>query len=217
VRFDVSGERIFVVNASGGKVNDADFSLAMADLSLRLAGQGKRLLVPANASMAAERIAAQHGALLVRSRMDPTSMMIASTQPDVLMAGDGGGHFIFPVFHNAIDGMFAIARFMEMLAVHDTTLADTLAALPPHHVVHKSVECPWDARGRLMRRLSEEYQSYRVEQTDGIRIAMDDAWVLIHLDPDGPTCNIYAESTSDEESHAVAQVFASIVDELKAP
>ncbi|MBI5878858.1 MAG: mannose-1-phosphate guanyltransferase [Chloroflexi bacterium] len=217
VRFDVSGERIFMIDGRGERISDSDFALTLIDLSLRGAARGQRLVVPANASMAAERVAAQHDMQVIRSRMDPTSLMLASTQPDVMLAADGLGHFVFPAFHHAIDGMFAAAKFMELLAVHDTTLADTLAALPPHHVVHKSVHCPWEARGRLMRRLLEEYQSYRIEQIDGIRIDMGEAWALVHPDPDSPTCNIYAESTSEEESHALGLVFASIVDELKGP
>ncbi|MBI1802055.1 MAG: nucleotidyl transferase, partial [Chloroflexi bacterium] len=213
VRFDVGGERLFAVNAEGQRIGDPLLAGALAELSLRKRKGGK-LAVPANASSAADRIAEGHGAQVVRTRLDSTALMLASSQPDVVMAADGAGHFIFPEFQPVPDALFAACKLLELLATEDTTVQDVIAALPPRSVAHRSVACALDAKGRVMRRMHERYEANKVEQAEGLRLEFDLEWVLVLPDPELPQCHIYAESASASDSQRLAEKFAQIVGAL---
>ncbi|MEP7200011.1 MAG: mannose-1-phosphate guanyltransferase, partial [Chloroflexota bacterium] len=222
VRFDVGGERIFVVNpvvsgtngAQGERVADAQFALALVELALR-AQCGRTLIVPASASASVDRIAAAHGATVVRTKLDTVALMNAATQPNVLLGVDGNGHFVFPEFQPVIDGLFAVFKLLELSATQDTTLSDILAMLPPLNVVHNDVACPWDAKGRVMRRLNEQYKDQKCEQIDGIKIDFGHEWVLVLPDPDHPLCHVYAEATTERESNALCEKFVLVVEALQ--
>ncbi len=214
VRFDVGGERVFLVNAQGLRLNDGVLGYAVAELVLR-ARPGGKIVVPANASSVIDRIAADHAAQVCRTKLDPTALMSAATQADVRLGTDDLGHFIFPEFQSAVDGLFAVCKFMELMAVGSTTLEDVIATLPPRVVAHATVSCPWDAKGRVMRRLNEQYQSYKAEQIDGIKIDFGNEWVLVLPDPEQPLCHIYAESEQVGDSSKLAEKFSQIVEELE--
>ena len=214
VRFDVGGERVFVVDGRGERVSDPVLGLAIAELAQRARG-GLKLIVPASASLAVEQIAAGHHGEVCRARMDPTMMMIAAMQPDVLMGADGSGHFIFPEFQPVSDALFAVFKLMELLATQDTTLQDVIATLPPMNVIHRTIACPWEAKGRVMRRMNERHIANRTEQVDGIKVDFGHEWVLVRPDPDEPLCHIYAESSTREDSIALCDKFVAIVVELQ--
>jgi mannose-1-phosphate guanylyltransferase/phosphomannomutase len=214
VRFDVGGERIFVVNAQGERMSEAVLGLAVAELALR-ARCGTKLIVPASASAAVERIAAAHNAQVGRARLDPTMLMVAAMQPDVLLAADGSGHFIFPEFQPVADGLFTVFKLMELLATQDTTLQDVVGALPPMNVIHRTVACPWEAKGRVMRLMNERYKDNRTEQVDGLKVDFAHEWALVRPDPDEPLFHVYAESSGENESIALCEKFVAIVVELR--
>ncbi len=214
VRFDVGGEKIFMVNARGELIAEPVLSLALTELSLR-ARSGKTLIVPANASHVVDRIAAAHETKVERTKLDTNALMSAAARDGVLLAVDGGGNFVFPEFQSAIDGLFALFKLMELLATQDTTLHDVIATLPPLTVEHLAVACPWDSKGRVMRRLNEDYSSYRAEQIDGIKIDFGHEWVLVLPDPDQPQCHIWAESTTHDNSRALCEKFKAIVQQYQ--
>lgn len=214
VRFDVGGEKIFVVDADGQRVHDRQLALAMSELVLR-ARCGGKIIVPVNAPAAIDRIAATYQAQVIRTRLDTTALMNGAMQPDVRLAADGTGNYVFPEFQPVIDGLFAVVKLMELLATQNTTLQAVLAMLPLLTVAHNIVPCPWEAKGRLMRRLNEEYKSYKVEQIDGIKVEFDSEWVLILPDPEQPLCHIYAEAATEAASHELGERFTAIVEKLQ--
>ena len=211
VRFDVGGEKIFMVNSHGERIAEAVLSLALIELALRTQC-GRKLIVPANASYVMDRIAVAHGSTVMRTRLDSNALMNAATQSDVLLAADGNGNFVFPEFQAAIDGLFALFKLMELLATQDCTLHDVVATLPPMNVEHLAVACPWDAKGRVMRRLNEEYKSHKAEQIDGIKIDFGHEWALVFPDPEQPQCHIWAESTTRPASQALCEKLAQQVE-----
>jgi mannose-1-phosphate guanylyltransferase/phosphomannomutase len=214
VRFDVGGEKIFLVQADGSVVPDHALKAAIAELALRAKPNGT-IVVPAHTSLALERIAAQHQGRVFRAKLDLISLMLAATQTGTLVAADGAGGFIFPEFQATVDGLFALAKLLELLAVCNTTLPDVLNALPPIAVAHRTVSCAWNAKGRVMRLLNEQFQAYKSEQVDGLRLDLGHEWVLILPDPDEPLCHVYAESVTEHDSLRLLEKFANLVTELQ--
>jgi mannose-1-phosphate guanylyltransferase/phosphomannomutase len=147
-----------------------------------------------------------------RTKYDLHALMEAAQGKDVLMAGDGTGNFIFPAFQPASDGMFAAAKLLEFLALRKSRFADAVDRLPPSHTAEGKVNCPWEAKGTVMRRLNEQYKGYRAELIDGIKIMLSDyQWVLILPDPDAPLFHIYAESNSTNDAREIVGKYERIV------
>jgi mannose-1-phosphate guanylyltransferase/phosphomannomutase len=166
---------------------------------------GGTIAVPVTMPNALERIAAQHGGHVIRTKVDSHTLTSEACQASVNMAADGRGSFIFPQFQCASDGLMALAKLLEFLATQQTTLSQVIAGLPPFKVTHERVPCPWEAKGSVMRRLNENSQSDQV----------DTEWVLVLPDPDNPQLQIYAESHSQAQAVALVQKYANLVKELQ--
>jgi mannose-1-phosphate guanylyltransferase/phosphomannomutase len=216
VRFDVGGEKIFLVDHRGEHVSEVTASVAVAALALRSA-PGGTIVVPVNMPSVFDEIAARHGGQVLRCKVDPHDLMRMSAREGVVLATDGTGNFVFPQFQPTIDGLMAAAKLLEFLAIHETTLADTVASLPPFHISHEQVSCPWEAKGTVMRLLNQQYKDRRAELIDGIKILLADSeWVLILPDPDYPRFHVYAEARSNSEAQDLADRYVRIVEGLRA-
>ena len=126
-----------------------------------------------------ETVLRQTSGDVLRSKTDVRSLMAAAVEGKdrVALAGDTDGGFIFPEFHPAFDALFAFAKLLELLAVQETGVAEARAALPQTFMAYEPVPCPWEAKGRIMRVLTEETQDGRTELVDGIKVYKDDgAW-----------------------------------------
>jgi mannose-1-phosphate guanylyltransferase/phosphomannomutase len=215
VRFDVGGEKIFVVDHTGKHVPEVSVSAAMATLALRATGGGT-IVVPVHMTSAFEQIAASHSGQVLRCKVDPHDLMSMSDRDGVIMATDGTGNFVFPQFQPTIDGLMAAIKLLEFLATQQTSLADVVAGLPAFHVKHREISCPWELKGTVMRLLNQQYKDRRADLIDGIKILMGEGeWVLILPDPDYPKFHIYAEAHTSGEAQDLVDRYVRIVEGLR--
>ncbi len=215
VRIDPGGERIWLVTGRGQILPGMTALAVMADLVFR-AKPGAVVAVPVSASKVIDEVAARNGGRVVRTRVNPHSMMEVAAREKVAMLGDGNGGFIFPAFHPGFDGMFAVAQMMGLLASAGATLDDVVNALPPYYMSSTKVSCPWERKGRIMRILHEQYRDGQSRQIDGVRIDLGEKeWVLILPDPDRPIFHVIAESTSADQARVLQDKYAALISGLQ--
>jgi mannose-1-phosphate guanylyltransferase/phosphomannomutase len=166
-------------------------------------------------SQTVEAIAHQYGGQVLRTRVDMHAVMEAAAGKGVIMATDGAGGFVFPQFHPAVDGLMALAKLLEFLAVEKTSVCEVMASLPPQHMAVRDVSCPWEAKGTVMRMLHERYKTERGAKIDGVRVQLGHDWVLVLPDPDQPLFRIYSESDSTMAAEELAEKYARIVESLQ--
>jgi mannose-1-phosphate guanylyltransferase/phosphomannomutase len=215
VRLDVGGEKLFLIDKRGERLRNAAATAAMAGLAWR-AMPGGTIAVPVTMPNALERMAAQYGGHVIRTKVDSHALTKVACEASVVMAADGRGSFIFPQFQCASDGLMALAKLLEFLATQQTTLSQVVASLPPFKVIHERVPCPWEVKATVMRRLNENSQGDHVDTTDGVKISLNEIeWVLVLPDPDYPQFQIYAESGSQAQAMALVQKYAELVKKLQ--
>jgi mannose-1-phosphate guanylyltransferase/phosphomannomutase len=214
VRIDPGGEKVWLVTSRGQVLPNMTALLAMADLIFRVK-PGATVAVPVSATRLVDELAAKHGGKVIRTRVNPHSMMEIAAKEQVDMVGDGAGGFIFPIFHPGFDGMFAIANIMGLLTAANATLSDVVGSLPPYYMSSTKVSCPWERKGRIMRILHEQYRDGQSKQIDGVRIDLGDEWVLVLPDPDRPIFHVIAESTSAEQARVLQDKYAALISGLQ--
>ena len=70
--------------------------------------------------------------------------------------------------------------------------------MPVAHVVHLQVDCPWELKGTVMRRMTEKLHDGRVSLVDGIKVFLDHGeWALVLPDAEEPLFHVYAEAADD--------------------
>ncbi|HWP35701.1 MAG TPA: mannose-1-phosphate guanyltransferase [Thermodesulfobacteriota bacterium] len=224
VMLDPSAERLRLVDERGEIVPAEQVPALMALLAARQAqadgaGRGERggterfVAVPITASRVVEEVAARYGCGVLRTKTTPRSMMETALRPDVLVVAEESGGVIFPSFQPAFDAMFATAKLIELLARSGERLGEALRQIPPAYLAREVVPCPWEAKGRVMRRLMEEARGSDVQLVDGIKIFEGSDWVLAFPSQDHAAFHVIAEAGSRERARALALRVAGRIQE----
>jgi mannose-1-phosphate guanylyltransferase/phosphomannomutase len=219
VRLDVGGDRMWVTDRTGKMLTGTETAIAFLELALRSSDHSRQrtIAVMANQSEIFEEIAKRHGAQIRRTAIDPQAMMSAMADDSVILALSGAGEFIVPSFHKLIDAMFPIAKLLEYLALEKTTLTEVVASLPRSYMAQRTVDCPWDRKGTVMRLLNEQFRDQSVEQVDGVKVRLGEReWALFIPEPDQPVFQVHAESTSQESADSLAAHYAHVIEEIRA-
>lgn len=215
VRIDVGGETLSVVDDHGRSIDGTDLGATMAELVLT-ANPGKAIAISINQPHIFEKIAARHGSRVIRTRVDAHSLMLASLQDDVAMATDGRGSFIFPNFQPVVDGLIAVAKLLEFLALQSRKLSDIIAELPNYHIAQAKTYCLWEAKGTVMRELNQRFESRLTETVEGLKIVFgEDEWILVLPSQDQPYIEVIAEAQSQLRADELVEEYAQLIRQLQ--
>jgi len=210
------GERFVAVDEDGEPLFGDDLLLVFVELMLGAAGSGGRIAVPFNATAGVEEVCERHGVSVVRTKADSRSLMeTAGSTSDLVFAGDGRGGFIFPRFLPAFDAMLAVGKLLELLAASGERLGKVRARVPKYYRAQAQVECPWEHKGTIMRRLHEETGDSRVEHLDGIKIFLDGGWVLVLPDVSAPLFHVQSESEDEGRVQEMVGQYSARIEELQ--
>jgi mannose-1-phosphate guanylyltransferase/phosphomannomutase len=80
---------------------------------------------------------------------------------------------------------------------------------------YEQVRCPWEAKGTVMRLITEEHQDENVDLTDGIKIHSEGGWALVLPDSFEPVFHIYSEGTTPEHAQGLLSRFRTRIEELQ--
>ncbi|HKW58261.1 MAG TPA: sugar phosphate nucleotidyltransferase [Candidatus Dormibacteraeota bacterium] len=209
VFIDTPGERCFIVDETGALLDhNAAFAVLM---ELALTEKPGMVLGPASSPLSFSMIADQFGSRFVPTKITPGAVLRAAQHAEAVLASDLGGGFCWPDFAVSFDAICTIARVLEMLAHTGTSLSALRARIPS--VTHRvAVEfCPWEVKGRVMRTMMERHLKDRVDLTDGVKVFVDDGWVLVAPDADRPEYYVIGSTTDPEHANRLVDEYSGLV------
>lgn len=209
VYVDHGSERIFLVDDQG-EVLDHHESLGILSL-LALKARPGVLVAPATVPQTFARIAARRASHFVPSKGDPSSLLRAAQQHQAVLASDGNGGYIFPEHQLGFDGIFALIKLLELVAREGRSLSAIRQEIPRAAYEHRLENCPWEAKGRVMRTMVELHRDQPVDLADGIKVFVDGGWVLVLPDPDTPNYHIIASVEDGEKAKELAEHYSALV------
>lgn len=202
---DRNAERLALLDEAGRFVSESDL-LALTCIAAVKLRPGEPFVVPATAPASVERLAESLGGRVLRASTGPRSVLHRAIELHV-GAGARRVHHLHPV----VDGLFALALVAHYLAVSGVTLSEAVASLPDAHTAAHVVDCPWNAKGRVMRSLIEQTRGSDVQLVDGIRVSSKTGQALILPDSDRPVFQVYTEAFSQEAAEEIASFYAGVI------
>ncbi len=204
---DAGSEKIFLVDEKG-RVLDGDLSLACVSFLVFRRYSRASIAVPVSASSIQEEMSRNFEGRVFYTKTSTRSMMEMARSKEVQFVGEVKGGYIFPQFQPFADGMFALVKILEMLALAKNSLGEISALIQPKAMVKEHFPCPWEMKGTVMRRLIEESKDLDTLLIDGIKIFFDSGWVFILPDKDRPLLHINAEAGKESEARRLLQLYS---------
>jgi mannose-1-phosphate guanylyltransferase/phosphomannomutase len=172
-------------------------------------------VLPINLSRGYERLVEQGQGEVEMSRTGLSNVAIRAASIGADLASLADGRYIFPAFLPAPDCFMTLASALEVfneipLSGVRRKFGDTF-----DHVHREQIECPWSAKGRVMRGLAEKFGGDPdAILAEGVLLNLEGGWVLMLPDPDSPMFYVYAESPDGEGNPA--QLMEEYVDLVKS-
>ncbi|MGA2876535.1 MAG: hypothetical protein ABSE82_13480, partial [Nitrososphaerales archaeon] len=211
-RLTGAGDTLRIVDETG-EVLSGDESLAlMSEIILKM--QPGTIAVPISSSGVIEAIAEKYGQKVRRLKTEPRALMEAVGCGKASFAGNDAGEFIVSNEIPFPDGLLAAAKIIEYLSTTGARLHKIKNEILHPNLARGSVTVPWNERGRIMKRLAFDYSEKRVETLEGIKLIVDNGWVLINPSTDDPVFEIVAESSSAQSATKLLQEFQTKVSEI---
>ena len=86
--------------------------------------------------------------------------------------------------------------------------------VPRPLVAHRAIRCPWSRKGAVMRVLTEQTKDRETDTLDGLKVFIDGGWAQVLPDPAEPVVHVYAEGTSEDETHRLEEEFTTLVESI---
>jgi mannose-1-phosphate guanylyltransferase / phosphomannomutase len=171
-----------------------------------------KIAVSITATKEIELIAADYNVEVVRIKNSHSGMMEATKDENILFLGGVYGGYIFSEFLLASDGMFTVGKVLEMLAITKFTVAELDELLPKRYQCIDSINCSWDKRGTLLRKIMEYSDNLERQLIEGVKIFFDDNSVLLIPDKETSSFLIYGESKTQTKANEITTEYKELLD-----
>ncbi len=208
---DAGVEKLFLVDEKG-RIITSDRLLVLLTKLLIEANCPRKIAVPVTASRQIEELCEPLKIQVVRTANRARAIVDADFKHDVQYAGDTQGGFIFTNFLFAFDAMFTMGKILELMARGNIRFGELHDSVPELALRKTNVPCPWDAKGKVMRRLMEDTEKYKRQLIDGIKIFHDKDWVLVLPDTERPIFHVNAEASDEATAEAMVREYCDKID-----
>jgi Nucleoside-diphosphate-sugar pyrophosphorylase involved in lipopolysaccharide biosynthesis/translation initiation factor 2B, gamma/epsilon subunits (eIF-2Bgamma/eIF-2Bepsilon) len=205
---DSNGENLTLVSREGIIVKD-DLFQAFISLIIFKRSPGTTFFVPITSSEVIERLASRYRCVVKR-----TKNCLQAVMDEILSQSSSSGQNGSDQLVLYFDAIAGLVKIIEYMCVSGITLNQLLLEIPKIYIDKKSIYCPWELKGTVMRRIINDNKDKKAELLDGIKLYLDDGWVLIIPDADTPAFKIISEGSSAIAAQEHCVRFHNIVERI---
>src|SRR5215207_6091362 len=173
-------------------------------------------VLPINLSRGYERLVEEGEGAVEMSRTGLSNVAIKAADIGADLASLADGRYIFPTYLPAPDCFMTLASTLEVFREAPLSTVRRKFGDSFDYVHREPIECPWSAKGRVMRGLAEKFGGDPdAILAEGVLLNVEDGWVLMLPDPDSPMFYVYAESgDSDGSPEQIMEEYVNLVKSL---
>jgi len=202
---DKNGESLILVDKTGEVIKDDLFQAFIALIIFKTAPKSTFFL-PITGSEVIDKLALKYNGTVKRTKNSSQAIM-----DEILNYNIGKSSEQLVLSFDAIAGLVNI---IEYICISNTTLGQIISEIPNFFIIKKSIHCPWELKGTVMRTIINEQRGNKIELLDGIKLYSNQGWVLIMPDADKPVFKIISESNSSIESEALCDEYYNLLERI---
>jgi phosphomannomutase/phosphoglucomutase len=217
IAHDGDADRTIIIDEKGNYLF-GDRILALVAKELLKRNNGGLVVTTVASSMALGDVVKQNNGNVIYTRVGSPIVARRMMSEGAIFGGEENGGLIFPNHQFCRDAAMAAATVIEIVATSNEKLSKLIEELPRYHQVKTKVDCPHEFKEKALTEFAYKMKDRQVDQTDGVKIVMDKAWVLVRPSGTEPIYRIFAEAESEERAKELSSesknVISSIIEDL---
>ena len=213
---DGDADRAIFIDEKGNYIfGDQSFSL-LARYIIR--GRKGTVVTPVSTSSSLEEVVTREGGKVIYTRVGSPIVARVMKEVKAVFGGEENGGLIFPEHQYCRDSAMTIAKMLELLAKEEKSLSELISELPRYELVKTKITCPNDRKEDVLRRIkdvvSAQQDVRKIDDTDGVKIYLEDGWVLVRPSGTEPIFRIFAESKDRGKAEELADSYKRLVEDM---
>jgi phosphoglucosamine mutase len=212
--FDGDGDRMIPVDENGETPSPDRVLAAYAGYVVRANGGGT-VVTHVGASMSVEEAVEAAGGSVVRTKVGDVHITEAMLETGAIFGGEPVGAWIHPDVHLCPDGLLSAVRLMQALDSDGKTLSQFVSGIPEYPTLRAKVACPNSKKDAAMGSISDIGNEFGdvtdVSTVDGVRLQLEDGWVLIRPSGTEPIIRITVEAHDEGQAKGLLEISKNFV------
>ncbi len=165
------------------------------------------------ASLSLDEVVSRNGGNLIKTSVNHVLKEVIDN--DAVFGGDEPGMYVFPEFQTCYDGIFSVVRMLEILARNDTTLSKLTKEIKEYPRTFFTLECEHEKKMKVINTIENRFDSHDDFNTvDGLRVEMEDSFILVRPSRFEPLIRIYIESKSSKKLQTLTASIKKIIENV---
>ena len=218
IAYDGDGDRVAFVDEKGNFVN-FDRVLAAYAAHMTKKAHGKTVATNVEASMCVEKMVEAEGARVVRTRVGDVYVAEAIKQLEAVFGGEPCGAWIHPQCHYCPDGILSSVLLLKALEDEDKSLSEFVSEVPQYPTLRENVACKDEVKHKVVEEVEDGLRSVfprfnHVSTVDGVRLALEDGWILVRASGTEPVLRLTVEGESLKKAREIMEKGMMLVKKL---
>lgn len=218
IAYDGDGDRVAFVDEEGNFVN-FDRVLAAYAAHVTKKARGKTVVTNVEASMCVEKMVEAEGGRVVRTRVGDVYVAEAIKRREAVFGGEPCGAWIHPQCHYCPDGILSSVLLLKALEDEDKSLSEFISEVPQYPTLRENVACKDEVKHKVVEEAEDRLRSVfprfdHVSTVDGVRLALEDGWILVRASGTEPVLRLTVEGESLKKAREIMEKGMMLVKRL---
>ncbi len=212
---DPDADRLVLVDENGTLPGE-EYTLALAAAQILRHNKGK-LATNLSTSRMIDDIAVAAGAEVLRTPTGEANVVQTIQSQGCIFGGEGNGGVIDPRVGGVRDSLVGMALILQYMAETSQPLSELISQIPSYFMLKTKLPCKREALGEIFdrtRKLLGDIPGARLDESDGLRIDLDEGWVNVRGSNTEPIMRIMAEASDESTARKLIAQVRTIADEV---
>jgi len=195
-----------------------DKSLALGGKYITKQHKGGIAVTPVTTSSCFDDVVVENGGEVIHTQVGSPIVARVMIEKNAVFGGEENGGLIFPEMQYCRDSAMSIAKVLEIMAKENKPLSELIEEIPKYEVYKTKMPCPDEKKENVMKILAEQIKNdskvIEVDETDGVKLYLEDGWVLMRPSGTEPIFRVYSESKSKARAEEIALTYKKLTEEI---
>jgi phosphoglucosamine mutase len=215
VGFDGDGDRVAFIDDKGSFVS-FDHALAAFSSFLVRKNKGGTVVTTVEASMCVEQMVETAGGNVVRTKVGDVYVSESIQRVGAIFGGEANGAWVHPNYHYCPDGPLSAVLLLNALEDTGKSMSEFIGEVPQFITLRDRLTCENDLKTSVLTSVEKNircaFPAFKnVSTVDGVRIAIEEGWLLIRASGTEPLIRITVEGESLETARDIMEKGKAVI------